>query len=540
MISSAASGLSAFWLSPWLVDLSRTQFAVTAMFHFLFVPLTLGLSWILVIMEALYLKTGKPVYKDMVRFWGKLFAINFAMGVVTGITLEFEFGQNWAYFSRFIGDTFGSALAIEGITAFMTEATMFGLFFFTWDKVSKKTHFWITAILALGTNLSIVNILVANSWMQHPVFSYLDYQTMTMHLTNLAGIYTHELAQIRVGHVVFAGTLTGSIFVLGISAFYLLKKRDTGFAMRSMAVAIGFGICSVIAVAFMGDANGLAVSKDEPMKMAAIEAQWTTQKAPAAWYVIGFPDQAQQNNKAVIAIPYALSLIADHNLTGTVTGVKELEALDVIKIQEGYIAYQALEQLRENQFATQQARLQAQTAFDQYRNVVGYGMLLAHQMQLTGATVPTPELIAQTAKDSVPEVSVLFWAFRIMVGCWGLLVLVFTLSLIFLLRGTLAKQRWLLRLSLYAIPLPWIAAESGWVIAEVGRQPWVVKGILPTFFGVSSLSWQTVAFSLSGFAVLYFILFVVEMFLMFKYARLGPSSLGEGRYHFETHQKQGE
>lgn len=510
------------------VDLSRIQFALTALYHFLFVPLTLGLSWILVVMEAAYLKTGKQVYRDMCRFWGKLFAINFAMGVVTGITLEFEFGQNWAYFSRFIGDTFGAALAIEGITAFMTEATMFGLYFFTWDKVSKRAHFIITVVMAIGTNLSIVNILVANSWMQHPVFSNLDYHTMTMHLVSFIGIYTQELAQVRIAHVAFAGFVVASTFVLGISSYYLLKGRDIEFALRSFAVAVGFGFAAMIFVFFAGDANGLAIAKDEPAKMAAVEGQWVTQKPPAAWFPIAFPSQSQEKNYGVfIKIPFALSLIATHSLTGTVEGLKEIMSTNQTKIRQGAAAYEALRKLRAGVASPQDIQ-----TFDKYRQYVGYGFLLSRYAK--DPLNATPAQITQVDKQTIPEVWVLFWAFRIMLGCWGLLFIVFFFSFFFCCQHTLLKHRFILRCALYSIPLPYIAAGAGWILAEMGRQPWVVKGILPTLLGTSSLEPHVVAFSLGGFALFYTLLFVVEIYLMFRVARKGPSSLGQGRYHFET------
>lgn len=516
------------------VELSRAQFGLTALYHFLFVPLTLGLSWILVIMEAAYLKTGKQVYKDMVKFWGKLFAINFAMGVVTGITLEFEFGQNWAYFSRFIGDTFGTALAIEGITAFMTEATMFGLFFFTWDKVSKRTHFLITVVMAIGTNLSIVNILVANSWMQHPSATTLDYHTMAMHLTSFWQIYGSQLAAVRIGHIAFGAFVLSSVFVLGISSFYLLRGRDTGFARRSMAVAIGFGLSASIFVFFLGDANGLAVAKGEPMKMAAIEGQWQTQKAPAAWYATAFPsNEKQSNGPFVIKIPYLLSLIAEHNLTSTVPGIIPLEKENQTKIAEGAKAYGALERLRDGDGTAAD-----KATFAKYSNVLGYGLMLKHFV--SDPSTATQAQIVKASKLTKPIVWPVFWGFRVMLACWGVVCLLLILSAIFLIRRTIHKHRWLLRANLWAIPLPYIAAESGWVIAEVGRQPWTVHGYLPTFLSTSSLNWTTVLFSFCGFALFYTILLIVELFLMFKYGRMGPSALGEGRYHFETIASRGE
>src|SRR3990167_7180806 len=284
------------------------------MFHFLFVPLTLGLTWILVAMEAAYLKTGKVIYKDMTRFWGKILAINFAIGVISGITMEFEFGLNWSYFSRMIGGSFAPILAIEGITAFMLEATMFGLFFFSWDKLSRRAHFIVTFFMAFGATLSIVNILAANSWMQHPISTDFKYINMTLQLHSIAALYLHYLAQIRIGHVASGAFLLSSIFVMGISAYYLLQKRDIAFATRSFAIAVCFGFVSSIMVVFFGDQNGLEVAQYEPEKMAAIEAQWHTQKAPAAWYVFAWPNQSEQKNDFEVKIPYALSLIATHSL----------------------------------------------------------------------------------------------------------------------------------------------------------------------------------------------------------------------------------
>ena len=514
--------------SELVVDLSRIQFAFTALFHFFFVPLTLGMTWVLVMIEACYLKTGKQVYKDMAKFWGKLFAINFAMGVVTGITMEFEFGLNWGYFSRMIGDTFGSALAIEGITAFMLEATMFGLFFFTWDKVGKKTHWAFTILLAIGANLSIVNIIVANSWMQHPVATYLNPHTMVMHLTSFVQLYTQQLAQIRVGHIMFAGALVAGMFVLGISSYYLLKNRDKPFALRSHALAAGFGLCACLFVAYLGDANGIAVAKTEPAKMAAMEGQWTTQTAPAAWYPIAFPSQSKEKNDAVwFKIPYALSLIATHSLSGTVEGLKPIIQANKAKIRNGVKAYTALQAIRAGHATPQDI-----TTFDKYRNQLGYGLLLL-QYTTTPAQA-TPAQFNKAAQDTIPEVWVVYWTFRVMLACWVLLILIFLASFIFSLKRTIENKRWLLWASLVAIPLPWVAAETGWFLAEMGRQPWVLKGIIPTFYGTSSLNAGSLITSLTCFILFYVILFGVEMYLMFKYARLGPSALGEKRYHHET------
>jgi len=509
-----------------VVDLSRIQFGLTAIYHFLFAPLTLGLSWLLVVMESLYLFTKKQVYKDMTQFWGKLFAINFAMGVVTGITLEFEFGQNWAYFSRYIGDAFGPALAIEGITAFMLEATMIGVFFFAWDKIPRWLHCLATFLLAVGSNLSIVNILVANSWMQHPVATLFDWKTMSMQLTSIWGLYNSYLAQIRIGHVLFAGAMTGTMFMFGISAYYLLKRQDTSFAVRSMAVAIGFGIVSVLSVGWFGDSNGIAVSKTEPEKMAAIEAVWSTPKAPAAWSMIAWPDQKQEKNLFDVRIPYGLSLIATHSLTGTVEGAKQIINRNKVRIANGVKAYGALEKLRAGK-----ATAADRAVFNRYRNDIGFGFLVKrYHPAVVGAT---PAQIDQAAKSTIPDVFTCFWAFRIMVFAWLCMLCVLFWGLYLFMRRRLHNTRLFHWAAILCLPMPWIASEFGWVTAEIGRQPWVVHGFLPTYLGVSSIDTASVAFSLGGFALLYTGLLVVELFLMFKYGRLGPSSLGKGKYHFE-------
>jgi cytochrome bd ubiquinol oxidase subunit I len=511
--------------------LSRLQFAFTAIFHFLFVPLTLGLTWILVVMEGCYLVTKKEVYKDMTRFWGKLLAINFAMGVVTGVTMEFEFGTNWAYFSRFSGDAFGTVLAVEGITAFMLEASLIGLFLFGWDRINKHMHWLVTIGVAIGSNLSVTNILVANSWMQHPVVgTTFDYQTMHVSIKSLWDLYIYNLAQVRVAHTMLAGLMVASMFVIGISAYYLLKKRDTGFAARSMAIGIGVGVAAVICVGFFGDQNGLMVAKYEPDKMAAIEAVWNEPKAPAPWSIIAFPSQKHMKNYFDIKIPYGLSIIATHSLDGTIPGEKQIMAQDRPKILSGLLAYQALEQIRRG---NADSALVAQ--FEKNKYNMGYGLLL-HQYDPSMAT-PTATQLDKAVHDVYPEVWIPFWSFRIMILCWILMILLLAWGFYYLARGTIHKHPWWLRLCLWGIPLPWIACEFGWITAEVGRQPWVLRGLLPTTFGASSIDVSTVAFSLGGFVLFYVTLVAIELFLMFKFARMGPSSLGEKRYHHEIPSK---
>lgn len=498
-----------------VTDLQRVQFALTAMYHFVFVPLTLGLAWLLVIMETKYLTTGKAIYKSMTQFWGKLLGINFALGVVSGMTMEFEFGQNWSYFSRFIGGSFGPILAIEGITAFMLEATMIGLFFFGWDKLSRKMHWLVTVLLAIGSSLSIVNILAANSWMRHPIFTNFDIAHMNLELTSLAGLYLSELAQISVGHVAFASFSLASIFVIGISAFYLKHNRHREFAIKSMSIAAGFGFICVLAVGFYGDENGLEVAKDQPEKMAAIEAQWDTQTPPASWYMIGIPHQNKEDNSYVLSIPYALSLIADHSLSGTVEGLKPIMSSYTKPIQSGYLALEKLIKIRSGK-----ANKEDYAAFEANKANLGFGFLY-HSINGMDAKL-TKEGIIKTQRASIPEVWIAFWSFRVMLGMWGIMLLVLFIMVISLYFNKIHFKKYMLWALMLLIPVPYIAVECGWILCENGRQPWIVYQIIPTGIGAANHYIGTLIFTIFGFALIYAVLFMLELFLMFKYARLGP------------------
>ncbi len=282
-----------------LVDLSRWQFALTAMYHFIMVPLTLGLSWILFIMESVYVMTGKEIYKDMTRFWGKLFGINFALGVTTGITMEFQFGTNWAYYSHYVGDIFGAPLAIEGLMAFFLESTFVGLFFFGWNRLSKQAHLLSTFLVALGSNLSALWILVANAWMQNPVGAEFNPATMRMELASFADLFFNPVAQVKFVHTVAAGYVTASMFVLGVSALYLLKGRDVAFARRSFAVAVGFGLASVCSVIVLGDESGYEVGQIQKVKLATMEAAWDTEPPPACFTIFASHQEAQTTRNQV-------------------------------------------------------------------------------------------------------------------------------------------------------------------------------------------------------------------------------------------------
>lgn len=511
-----------------LVDLSRLQFAITAMYHFIFVPLTLGMTWLLVIMETIYVVTGKQVYKDMTKFWGKLFGINFAIGVTTGLTMEFQFGTNWAYYSHYVGDIFGTPLAIEGLMAFFLESTFIGMFFLSWDRVSRKQHLLFTVLVAIGSNLSALWILIANGWMQNPVGTVFNPITMRMELDSFWSVLFNPVGQAKFFHTVCAGYVTASVFVLGISSYYLLKKQDLPFARRSFKIAALFGLCASVAVIIMGDESGLEVYRAQPTKLAAIEGVWETEAAPAGWSLLAWPDQKTHTNKFNILIPYAGSLILTHGLNGSITGINQLEAENKSRIINGQKALILLEQFRKDPKNTALLpQIQASSAD------LGYGMLL--KKYTNDVSKATPEMIDQAALDTVPNPLPLYYSFRVMAGLGASFFILFGLATLFSFgsRTAFERKNWLLKLSLYWIPMPWIACWCGWAVAEYGRQPWTIYGILPTHLSASSLSSGELIFSLTGFVVLYTLLLIVEMWLMFKYARSGPSSLGTGKYHFE-------
>lgn len=511
------------------VELSRWQFAAVAMYHFLFVPLTLGLSWILVIMESVYVMTGKEIYRDMTKFWGKLFAINFALGVTTGLTMEFQFGTNWAYYSHYVGDVFGAPLAIEGLMAFFLESTFVGLMILGWDKLSKRQHLTVTFMTALGTNLSALWILIANGWMQNPVGAEFSAETMRMEMQDFWAVIFNPVAQVKFIHTVAAGYVTASVFVLGISSWYILKGRDLAFAKRSFAVATGFGLASALSVIVLGDESGYELGDVQKMKLAAVEAEWHTQKPPANFNIIAFPDQQARKNSWELQIPWALGLVATRSLSKEVTGIGELVAHSEVRVRSGMIAYSNLEKLRAGDKSEP-----VKAAFEQHKRDLGYGLLLKRYLE--DPAQANEAQIKQAAWDSVPYVPYMFWSFRIMVGLGFFMLALFAAGFFFLAKGTLERHRWLLRTAVFSIPAPWIACEMGWFVAEYGRQPWAIGEVLPTFLATSALTVNDLIFSISAYILFYTVLLAIEMYLMFKFARLGPSALHTGKYHHERHE----
>ena len=502
-----------------IVALSRLQFAITALYHFLFVPLTLGLAVLLAIMETVYVMTGRTVWRDMTKFWGVLFGINFAMGVATGIVMEFQFGMNWSYFSHYVGDIFGAPLALEGLMAFFLEATFVGLFFFGWDKLSKLGHLMTTWAVAIGSNFSALWILIANGWMQNPVGAVFNPETMRMEITDFLAVITNPVAQAKFVHTVSAGYVTAAIFVLGVSAWYLLKGRNVQLARRSMTVAASFGLAAALSVVVLGDESGYLSTEHQKMKLAAIEAMWKTEPAPAAFTAFGFPDQEARETHYAVHIPGLMGLIGTRSLNTEIPGIEELVERAKLRIERGIQAYGALQTLRSDASAPA-AVAEARSRFEEFGADLGYALLLKRYVD--DPREATPEQLEKAAWDTVPRVQPLFWSFRIMVGLGAFFIVLTGVFFVLSARRRLDAYPWLLKVAVWSIPLPWVAAEAGWIVAELGRQPWVIEGVLPTAVGVSSLGAGTVLLTIAGFTLIYTVLFLIEMKLMLKAIRKGP------------------
>jgi len=500
-----------------VVDLSRLQFALTALYHFLFVPLTLGLSILVAMMETVYVMTRRKIWRDMTKFWGLLFGINFALGVATGITMEFQFGMNWAYYSHYVGDVFGAPLAIEGLMAFFLEATFVGLFFFGWDKLSPRAHMIVTWLMALGTNFSALWILIANGWMQHPVGSTFNPDTMRMEVTNFAAVLFNPTAQAKFVHTVSAGYVCGAVFVLGVSAYYLLKNRHVELAKRSFVIAAAFGLASTLSVIVLGDESGYTITDNQKMKLAAMEAMWETESAPASFTAIGLPDMATHQTRFAIHIPWVMGLIGTRSINTQIPGIFDLVKTARSRIANGLNAYDALEKLKANRNDAA-----ARAAFDASSADLGYALLL--KRYVADPRKATPAQITEAAWSTVPSVPSIFFGFRIMVLCGFVLLVVFAISLWHTMRET-AAPRWLFRVALWSLPLPWIAVEVGWFVAEFGRQPWVIDGVLPTFLATSDLGVSDLILTIAGFTLVYGVLAIIELRLMLAAIRKGPDAV---------------
>ena len=506
-----------------VVELSRLQFALTAMYHFLFVPLTLGLSFMLVIMESVYVLTRKEIWRTITRFWGLLFGINFVLGVATGLTMEFEFGMNWSYYSHYVGDIFGAPLAIEGLMAFFLEATFVGLMFFGWDKLSKPAHLVVTFMVALGTNLSALWILIANGWMQHPTGAEFNPATMRMEVTNFMEVLFNPVAQAKFVHTVSGGYVLAAVFVMGVSAIYLWNDKWTSVAKRSMAVAAAFGLASSLSVVVLGDESGYTLTDNQKMKLAALESMWHTEKAPAGIAVFGIPNVKEQRTDFELKIPYVLGLIATRSVDQPVIGILDLVEKDEGRIKSGIIAYDGVEKLKINP-----DDIAARAEFEAHKADLGYALLL--KKYVANPRTADQATITKASLDVIPNVPVMFWAFRFMAGLGfafiGLFIVAFAM-----VTFNKHNNRLFLFACIVAIPLPWIAIEAGWVLAEIGRQPWAVDGVLPTFMGASSLTKTQIWMTIAGFTLMYGTMAVIEIGLMTRAIKKGPYESKMGHMH---------
>ncbi|HWA42997.1 MAG TPA: cytochrome ubiquinol oxidase subunit I, partial [Hypericibacter adhaerens] len=436
-------------VDPLVVDLSRLQFAATAMYHFLFVPLTLGLSFLMAVMESVYVMTRRPVWRTATLFWGTLFGINFAMGVATGVVMEFQFGMNWSYYSHYVGDIFGAPLAIEGLMAFFLEATFIGLFFFGWDRLKPVGHLVVTWLVALGANFSALWILIANGWMQNPVGAVFNPDTMRMEVTDFMAVIFNPVAQAKFVHTVSAGYVTGSVFVLAIGALFLLQKRHRDVALRSMVVAASFGLASALSVVVLGDESGYVATEHQKMKIAAMEAMYETQAPPAALTLFAIPG-ADGRPTYEVKFPFILGLITTRSLDRDLPGITELTERAAQRIANGIEAYKALQVIRSGTYDAQ-----ARATFEVHRGDLGYALLLkAYRPDVENAT---GEEIAKAALDTVPSVWPLFWSFRLMVAVGFFYIAFFAFWFWKASRHRLDSSRFWLKAALWTLPLPWLA-----------------------------------------------------------------------------------
>ncbi len=508
-----------------LIDWSRAQFALTAIYHWLFVPLTLGLSFIIAIMESLYVKTGNEEWKRITRFWMTLFGINFAIGVATGIILEFEFGTNWSNYSWFVGDIFGAPLAIEGILAFFLESTFVAVMFFGWNKVSKKFHLISTWLVAIGANLSALWILVANAWMQNPVGMVFNPDTARNEMVSFWDVLFNEVAVSKFLHTISSGFLLASMFVLGISAWYLLQNREHILAKRSILIAGIFGLLSSLLVAYTGDNSARTLSEAQPVKFAAFEALYEG-KQNAGLVAIGILKRSdlkigekEVNDFAFrIEIPGFLSVMTKGDKNAFVPGIYDLVNGDASKgilsvtekIERGkkardlLIEFKAAKKNNDTQKAEGISGMFRDKKFiDNYFRYFGYAFL-------------------EKPEDVIPGVKTSFYSFHIMVMLGFYFILVFVMALYFIYSGTLLKKRWFLWIALWSILLPYVAGELGWVLAEMGRQPWIIQDLMPVSAAVSNISSGSVMTTFALFAILFTVLLIAEISIMIRQIKLGP------------------
>ena len=489
---------------------SRIQFAMTAAYHWLFVPLTLGLAMVMAIMETIYVVKKDEFWKKTAQYWIKLFAINFAVGIATGIILEFEFGTNWSNYSWFVGDMFGAPLAIEGILAFFMEATFFAVMFFGWDKVSKRFHLASTWLTGIGATISAYWILVANGWMQNPVGTTFNPETVRSEMASAAAFWeviTNPVAVSKFFHAITSGWVTGGIFVVGVSCWYLLKKRQQKFARASILVGSIVGIVGSFAVMLSGDSSGVHAAEFQPMKLAAAEGLRDGGKRAAFTIVPG------------VKIPGMLSILATHDIDGYVPGINDIlngytdNDGNIIpsvaeKMQRGRTALDALAQFRALKDTDPEAAAAARALLDENVQYMGYGHL-------------------EKPEDVIPPVGVVFWAFRLMIGLGMLMLLVLLVTGWLAWKDKLAGKKWLLFAAIVCIPLVYLCGQAGWIVAEVGRQPWTIQGLLPVNVAISSLSAGAVKTTFFLFLAIFTLFLVIEIRILLGAIKKGPETINE-------------
>lgn len=487
-----------------MIDWSRAQFALTAMYHWLFVPLTLGLAVIMGIMETLYFITDNEFWKRTAKFWMKLFGINFAIGVATGLILEFQFGTNWSNYSWFVGDIFGAPLAIEGIVAFFMEATFIAVMFFGWNKVSKRFHLASTWLTGIGATFSAWWILVANSWMQYPVGMEFNPETVRNEMVNFEAVAFSPVAVMKFLHTVLSSWMVGAVFVIAVSAWFLLRKREKEFALASIKIAAGVGLFASLVTAFTGDKSAYQVAQLQPMKLAAME---------------GLYEGGSHEPLTVVGslkIPGMLSLLATHDTDGFVPGINDLlqggytqpngeKALSVEeKIKRGQKAITALGNYRKAKQEGDNAQMQeARKVLDKNMKYFGYGYI-------------------KDPNTLVPNVWLSFWSFRVMVGFGVYFIALFALILIVAWKHKLSQLRWLHWISLWSLPFAYLASQAGWIVAEVGRQPWAIQDMLPVNAAISKLETGSVQTTFFIFLVMFTVLLIAEINIMLKAIKKGP------------------
>lgn len=512
------------------VDWSRAQFAMTAIYHWLFVPLTLGLGFLIAIMETLYVRTKDPFWLRTTKFWMRLFGINFAIGVATGLILEFEFGTNWSNYSHFVGDIFGAPLAIEGIFAFFLESTFIAVMFFGWRKVSSGFHLTATWLTAIGANLSAWWILVANSWMQYPVGCDFNLETVRNEMSSFSAVALSPVAVNKFFHTVTSSFVLAALFVVGVSAWYLLRRREQQMARKSIAIASAFGFVFALVTAFTGDRSGAIVARVQPMKLAALEALYEGREgAPLTAVGILRPEAERTNDDNAfyfkIGIPKMLSLMSFRDADAFVPGINDLvygnEERGILsaaeKMERGRVAVDELGRYRAAREVGDTAAI-AETASKFDRSTPeGEAFLRNHFAYFGYGYLDRPEQI-------VPNVPLLFYSFRVMVGAGCFFILLLGLVWWLNRRDRLADKRWLLWVAVWTVPLAYLASQAGWIVAEVGRQPWAIQDLMPVGVAASKIPSGSVAVTFFLFLALFTALLIAELSILFRQIKIGPKN----------------